>query len=1488
MSQFVSNEEPVPSSAISCVRPIDVVVATQDYIPNRKGQLRLSVGDIVYVLGKHESGWWDGLVLSLKAGGKCYRGWFPQNYTKSCRDKRMYLQLKRSKSCYSNASSRLSSRRSSLAAGSGSSHNDNGSGIRLNAPSEPNLSPTHSQSSHLKQDYRLDMRQNRSYHTRRPSQVSQSSASAHSGSQSSHTLPLQQIDPLQKLTLEEESQENSRPVDPEKITVLSTEEVEMIFNNVYSNNRPPIWTPIPTNENKVIYYNRDYNIYCRTLPFLHTPELNTKSAFSENDWDVDLHPRNERQFTDEKIQVIDASEMESLSNDSKGAGTVSSTRSPNKIVSTASGASSMGEKNKNNKASVSGSARVSLKSNEGPKQETEHLDGSQYASNDTNGGGWYDDTCHIMLAKQELFHNHHMDIRSWTELRDATLFFSRKSHACFLRNEHHNFNKNFEATTRFALYYHSACRLLRSQVLKSNVRRDVKRLLKSITEATAGIAVDASLYFSSSHRVEISVSDSSQTNLHKLSVTSTGTTIQEPIRISMSTINPAGRSPPAARNSSTSTTDTIMFRDAASGFGVEGNNDITQAEQGSNIGSTTSSHTIQPNSSLNDDTSVLVQSFFQAVDSKFGQFNKSIWKLHKIMKRNFAPDDIIPQLFPRYFRNTFSGGAWTSCFQEPSSTFTSRNSSVGAGPPIPSDVFSGAPVKPYGSISSKATTIDSAIQSRISSENDRSYGQKEFSRSKFIKKNKYPLNHDTLKMIKKKMDYFSTTSYSSYEKLIEQPKSKQRNLEISANCYKELSQTVFILEALENIDLRFFINMRNLGYDQQLDKESEELRQHTMTSLASVLMEFFDIKQALYDVTIKGIMDIQQLTLEDPFVFCSMKGDLMACCEKDDNMRQYQVIEPEKLAEIYRRRLIADDVEINNSCFLDTDTELKVTRLTFLRILSSAYKTVELLIEERENVLNYAARMMKNDLIGKLMKGEQEKWFDDKDNEMRLGDPEFEHIGPRESIARSLSKDIPWYLDSEHEYSLIYDKKGNVKGGTKIALLEHLTNHQIIDVSFNISMLLTFRSIFTTSELLHALIERYNLYPPEGLSYEEYSAWVEKKATPTKIRVVNIMKTLFSQYWTPAYYEPGIEDVLSFAQSATTQSIPGSNVLLTEIKERLSLKGNIKSFVPEKIKFTDTGASLSDIAHAPKLPGLAVVDSGSGYGFRMRKLRILDIDPQTFAKQLTIKEHHLYSKITLFECLDRIWGKKYCNFGGSENISRFISSANHLTNYVSFVIVKQENLKKRARLIQHFVSVAEYCRELNNFSSMTAIISALYSSPIYRLKKTWMMISQDCKRILEVLNTLMDSTRNFIRYREWLKGIHDVACVPFFGVYLSDLTFSAEGNPDYLHRTTDIINFSKRTRIVDILKEIASYQGIRYKFKRYDDIQNFLEESMRNVPNIEKQYELSLRVEPRTDVSTGLDGTHTALPLSKAQGITKPEKKTRFGKVKKRSTHISH
>jgi hypothetical protein len=69
---------------------------------------------------------------------------------------------------------------------------------------------------------------------------------------------------------------------------------------------------------------------------------------------------------------------------------------------------------------------------------------------------------------------------------------------------------------------------------------------------------------------------------------------------------------------------------------------------------------------------------------------------------------------------------------------------------------------------------------------------------------------------------------------------------------------------------------------------------------------------------------------------------------------------------------------------------------------------------------------------------------------------------------------------------------------------------------------------------------------------------------------------------------------------------------------------------------------------------------------------------------------------------------------------------------------------------------------LNNFSTLTSIISALSTAPIHRLNRTWQAVNARNMAILESMRKLMGSIKNFAEYRETLHKANP-PCIPFLG-----------------------------------------------------------------------------------------------------------------------------
>ena len=167
---------------------------------------------------------------------------------------------------------------------------------------------------------------------------------------------------------------------------------------------------------------------------------------------------------------------------------------------------------------------------------------------------------------------------------------------------------------------------------------------------------------------------------------------------------------------------------------------------------------------------------------------------------------------------------------------------------------------------------------------------------------------------------------------------------------------------------------------------------------------------------------------------------------------------------------------------------------------------------------------------------------------------------------------------------------------------------------------------------------------------------------------------------------------------------------------------------------------------------------------------------------------------------------------------------------------------------------------MNNFSTLTSIISALGTAPIHRLNRTWTQVNARTLTILEQMRRLMGSTKNFGEYRETLHSANP-PCIPFFGtfcqisswdislistegVYLTDLTFIEDGIPSVIKKTNSI-NFTKRAKTAEVIRDIQQYQSVPYPLKSVGDLQDYILSNMQAAGDVHEMYEKSLAVEPR-------------------------------------------
>ena len=438
-------------------------------------------------------------------------------------------------------------------------------------------------------------------------------------------------------------------------------------------------------------------------------------------------------------------------------------------------------------------------------------------------------------------------------------------------------------------------------------------------------------------------------------------------------------------------------------------------------------------------------------------------------------------------------------------------------------------------------------------------------------------------------------------------------------------------------------------------------------------------------------------------------------------------------------------------------------------------------------------------------------------------------------------------LEKTFAHELTYSKDGQVSGGSLPALVECLTTHDTTpDVLFTSTFYLTFRLFSKPVEFAQALINRFdhvNDSPQISL--------------PVRLRVYNVFKQWLETHWRNDCDTPALTYILPFALGPLSTTLPSAGKRLTELVDKVSSSKSL--LVPRLVSSigkTNT-AHASYITPGTPLPPLIITKSQltalKNWKMHGTSLSILDFDPLELARQITIKESRIFCMILPEELLASEWTKKTASM--AVNVRAMSTISTDLANLVADCILRMEDPRVRAKSIKHWIKIADKCLELNNYDSLIAIICSLESATISRLKRTWDMVSAKTKATLENLRGVVELSRNYAVLRQRLQN-HVPPCLPFVGIYLTDLTFVDIGNPSMRQLPSDgdekgieVINFDKHMKTAKIIGELQRFQ-IPYRLQEQVDMQIWLQDQLIRVrsPNentTNQFYRRSLLLEPR-------------------------------------------
>ncbi|WEJ97443.1 Guanine nucleotide exchange factor lte1 [Yamadazyma tenuis] len=213
---------------------------------------------------------------------------------------------------------------------------------------------------------------------------------------------------------------------------------------------------------------------------------------------------------------------------------------------------------------------------------------------------------------------------------------------------------------------------------------------------------------------------------------------------------------------------------------------------------------------------------------------------------------------------------------------------------------------------------------------------------------------------------------------------------------------------------------------------------------------------------------------------------------------------------------------------------------------------------------------------------------------------------------------------------------------------------------------------------------------------------------------------------------------------------------------------------------------------------------------------VLSYTSEELSQHFTMVERDILQEIDWKELVELKWNKELTPvnswleiivneeyYNSNKGVNLVIARFNLMVNWIISEVLLSKQQEERVQIISRFIHIAQSCLILQNYSTLMQILLALTSERLAKLRETWKSLPPGDILVLKNLEELASPVKNFLNLRVSINRIQPSrGCIPFVGLYLSDLIFNTERHK-FIDKGKTVVNFARFRTSVHIVKSLS-------------------------------------------------------------------------------------